>query len=132
MLLAFTNFRTVIVVCRGARTATIVGGGIFAGQYARNKIKELQDRAASERMAREKYVKSNGLILTTWRVKSFGQLQQLRREQKQKQEQLKQKEIEEAEAKAKEEEALKAQEQVTEEEVNVSESATEIQKDTGN
>jgi cation transport ATPase len=60
----------------------------------------------------------------------WTKLQQLRREQKQKQEQLKQKEIEEAEAKAKEEEALKAQEQVTEEEVNVSESATEIQKDT--
>jgi Peroxin-3 len=37
-------------------TATIIGGGIFAGQYARNKIQELQDKAASERMAKEKYV----------------------------------------------------------------------------
>jgi peroxin-3 len=35
-------------------TATIIGGGIFAGQYARNKIQELQDKAASERMAKEK------------------------------------------------------------------------------
>jgi peroxin-3 len=42
-------------------TATIIGGGIFAGQYARNKIQELQDKAASERMAKEKYVYTNML-----------------------------------------------------------------------
>ncbi|KAJ2964361.1 hypothetical protein NQZ79_g704 [Umbelopsis isabellina] len=129
-------------------TATIVGGGIFAGQYARNKIQELQDRAASERMAKENLKRrfeqnQNDCTFTVMSLlptlseqifedmaveELWTKLQQLRREQKQKQEQ-KQREIEEAEAKAKEEEAAKAQEQVAVEEAGATESTAEDQKD---
>lgn len=35
-------------------TATIAGGGYFAGKYAAGKIRDLQEKAAAERLAKEK------------------------------------------------------------------------------
>ncbi|CAO3650991.1 unnamed protein product [Cunninghamella blakesleeana] len=34
-------------------TATIAGGGYFAGKYATNKLREFQEKASSERLAKE-------------------------------------------------------------------------------
>lgn len=35
-------------------TATIVGGGYFAGKYATNKIRDIQEKSTAERLAKEK------------------------------------------------------------------------------
>lgn len=35
-------------------TATIAGGGYFAGKYAANKIREMQEKSTSDRLAKEK------------------------------------------------------------------------------
>lgn len=35
-------------------TATIAGGGYFAGKYATTKIREVQERATTDRLAKEK------------------------------------------------------------------------------
>ncbi|KAH8553101.1 Peroxin-3 [Umbelopsis sp. PMI_123] len=95
-------------------TATIIGGGIFAGQYARNKIQELQDKAASERMAKENLKRrfeqnQNDCTFTVLSLlptlseqvfedmaveELWGKLQQLRKEEKQKREKQQEKEKE--------------------------------------
>lgn len=35
-------------------TATIAGGSYFAGKYATNKIRDMQERATADRIAKEK------------------------------------------------------------------------------
>ncbi|KAG2185393.1 hypothetical protein INT44_002184 [Umbelopsis vinacea] len=101
-------------------TATIVGGGIFAGQYARNKIQELQDKAASERMAKENLKRrfeqnQNDCTFTVLSLlptlseqvfddmaveELWAKLQELRKEQKQKLEKAKEEKKQESENEA--------------------------------
>lgn len=35
-------------------TATIAGGGYFAGKYATTKIRDIQEKATADRLAKEK------------------------------------------------------------------------------
>lgn len=35
-------------------TAAIAGGGYFAGKYATNKIKDIQEKSTADRLAKEK------------------------------------------------------------------------------
>ncbi|KAI8575944.1 hypothetical protein K450DRAFT_259067 [Umbelopsis ramanniana AG] len=124
-------------------TATIIGGGIFAGQYARNKIQELQDKAASERMAKENLKRrfeqnQNDCTFTVLSLlptlseqvfddmaveELWAKLQELRKEQKQKLEKQKEEKKQESEIEANSNQEKPVEEQEIKEE-SISEAPT--------